>query len=101
MKIQGAALINRFYIRDGWTKEKVAGLLLSPEKWEDKMKCVEERSFPEYLQDGTEEQVPAYYAVYESFMGDANPVFDKEKVEKHEYQPFESDGGFETKNTWR
>ncbi len=99
MIIRGASLINRFYSRDGWTRETVAELLSSPENPANKIICVE----PRYFSDDPIN--PAYFAVYHNQRPDLNSIFDRAKIEAHEYQPYmswsgRSDGGFETKNRW-
>ena len=89
MKIRGAALVNRFYAHDGWTRKKVAALLADPKKME--------HVTPRYF-DG--DPKVAYYAVY-----DHEVAFLASKIAKHEYIPFSMGKGvgpcdkeFESKN---
>ena len=77
MKITGASLVNRFYIKDGWTKELVADLMLTP----DIDRVILRYDTKEVKNDSK----PIYYAVY-----DLSVVFDREKAEQHEYKPFMS-----------
>ena len=109
MRIHGAARINRFYIRDGWTREAVAELLKKPEDSKAKIKRVILRYTFEgrgtsMREDGipTKKSEPLYYAIY-----DQSAIFDKKKVQQHEYCPFEMSGKiydcdktFDTKNRW-
>lgn len=89
MKICGAALANRFYARDGWTRGKVVALLADPKQKEH----VEPRYF-------AEDPKVAYYAVYNHGVS-----FLASKIAGHEYVPFNLGGGvspcdekFESKN---
>jgi len=121
MKIRGAALVNRFYVSDGWTREAVAKLLKRP-KYPESLGVVVLRytfELPRDLLKLSEAEIdnlinldgipadngePYYYAVY-----DPRAVFDKEKVQQHEYVPFtmmssnkiyDCDRAFSTKNRW-
>lgn len=83
MKIRGAALANRFYKSDGWTKEAIRGLLI-PSKF-DPDPLIEDRG--------------EYYAVYVKWV-----VFDAAKVAMHEYEPYsksDEDARFDQKNEVR
>jgi hypothetical protein len=84
MIIIGAALANRFYISDGWTREKVAKLLFN-----QNTQHVIPRIFKENDPDN-------YFAVYE-----ASVIFISEEVAKHEYRPYskhQCDAEFSQKN---
>ena len=75
MRIRGASLVNRFYIEDGWTKQLVADLMVEP----NVDKVILRYDTKEVKNDSK----PIYYAVY-----DLSIVFDREKVEQHEYESF-------------
>lgn len=110
MIIQGAALINRFYISDGWTKKKVAELLKYPLRMKDKIKCVTSRIFTDYdIKSDKSKEISSYYAVYPDITSHPEAIFNKEKVMKHEYKPFTMLGSkiishcnksFGSKNKW-
>jgi len=108
MRIHGAALVNRFYVNDGWTREAVAKLLKRPKYPESLEVVVLRHTFESPLEQTTgsttDDGEPYYYAVY-----DKSAIFDKEKVKQHEYVPFRlvssgkiynCDKTFDTKNRW-
>lgn len=79
MIIRVASLTLRFYVRDGWTEEKVRALLRDP-----KMEVT-------YRGDVIFQE-NAYYAVYEN---SGHKVFDMEKILEHEFvNPFNNDIGW-------
>jgi hypothetical protein len=85
MLIIGAALINRFSISNGWTREKVAQLLIDKD-----INHVTPRYFKPNESDPDD-----YFAVYD------DAIFDLNEVEKHEFRPFsqhECDNSFNKKN---
>ena len=105
MIIRGASLVNRFYISDGWTTEKVAELLSTPKDMAKKIACVSLRCFRNYSGPASRDMyIPTYFAVYENKHPAHNPEFDAKKVLEHEYIPYRSafgHEGFGTKNRVR
>lgn len=92
MIIQGAALVNRFYVVDGWTKEKVAELLVHPEDG-NKIETRYDKEFSAGIPkpDGK----ALYFACYGHY------PFNEGKIKEHEYKPFsksECDQLFSQKN---
>ena len=68
-----------FFVDDGWTKEKVAGLLLVPNKFDDKIKCVTET----IIRPSTEVW---YFSVLDVGLG-VDAVFDESKLSEHKHIP--------------
>jgi hypothetical protein len=75
MKIHGVSLTNRFYVTEGWTKEKIAKLLQNPKD----IKHIKTRD--------------TYFAVY-----NIDVKFIREEVEKHEFVPLFKNQTFEENN---
>lgn len=89
MRIVGASLVNRFYVRDGWTRAAVAALLADGD-----INHVTPRYDREDGKGGPRDGAPLiYFAVYEKF------PFLRSKIEEHEYEGYcDSEADFATKN---
>ena len=68
-----------FFVDDGWTREKVADLLLVPDVFEDKIKCVTETIINPHIEVW-------YFSVLNVGLG-INATFDESKLNVHECIP--------------
>lgn len=95
MRITGAALVNRFYARDGWTIQAVADLLDDPSALNVTTRYDRESDSGV---PATPNEPISYFAVYTH---ETTASFLKSKVAEHEYESFTShscDARFEDKN---
>ncbi len=89
MLIHGASLVNRFYVRDGWTQKAVAELLDKPDIKYVEGRYAREKDIKYYGEQAkplTPDLPIQYFAVYNNIFPDV--YFLKEKIAQHEYQSY-------------
>jgi len=107
MKIRGHERTNRFYEKDGWNRAKILELIKNKNDFPNIFRKIEskisEAIITNYKKNTAEIIDEPYYTVYCGHI-----IFDKEKVQQHEYIPYsvdnhrpcDEDKSFGNKNKW-
>lgn len=91
MKIRGFEQTNRFYKKDGWTRESITELIKNKSDFVNVLRKIEPRVsstiITDYITGKTKMVEEPYFTVYCQHV-----IFDKKKVKQHEYIQYSIDG---------